>query len=139
MRLRDVFREDPRMLVLVEATLTRLGLAEEAAMPRTDEAHKVNGAVVACDKGLVECAVESPGALRVVVHAWRDVSAPLLTATTEVELETLLERVHVRLTRPPIDLGTADFDLGTVEWQMASTDAAVEFWSACLERAGAAS
>ncbi len=53
MRLREALKNDGAALGLAEATLTRLGLTDEAAVAMTDESHVLTGAVAACDKGLV--------------------------------------------------------------------------------------
>jgi hypothetical protein len=136
MRLGEALKDYAHTHVLAEATLTRLGLTDEAAMITTDEDHNLTGVVVACHKGLVVFTVGSTQTLRASVHAWRDVSPPELTATTEEKLEALVMSVQVRMTHPQLALGTAEFDLGTVEWQMDSTEAAIDFWKACSEHAG---
>jgi len=70
------------------------------------------------------------------VQAWRDVSSPELTATTEEKLDATVMRVLVRLTRPPLEIGTLPFELGTVDWAIGSTAIAVDFWRACVGHAG---
>jgi hypothetical protein len=136
MRLRNALKDFSATHGLAEATLAGLGLTDEAAVAITDEGHTLTGAVVACDKGLVVLTVVGPRTLRAAVHAWRDVSPPELTATTEEELEATLLKVEVRMARPPIEIGTVPFDLGAVEWMMGSTAAAVDFWKVCVEHAG---
>ncbi len=139
MRLREALKDDSVTHGLAEATLTRLGLIDEAAVAMTDESHAITGAVVACDKGLVVFTVVGGRTLRTAVHAWRDVSPPQLTATTEEELEATVLKVEVHIARPPIEIGTVPFDLGEVERMIGSTTAAVDFWKACVEHAGVAS
>ncbi len=136
MRLREALKNDGATQGLAEATLARLGLTDEAAVAMTDERHALTGAVAACDKGLVVFTLVGGRTLRTAVHAWRDVSAPELTATTEEELEATVLKVAVHLARPPIEIGTVPFDLGAVEWMVGSTTAAVDFWKACVEHAG---
>ena len=136
MRLREALKDYATTHVLAEATLTRLGLTDEAAMITTDEAHNLSGAVVACHKGLVVFTVDAPQRLQASVHAWRDVSPPELTATTEEKMETMLLTVHVRLAHPPIEISTVPFALGAVELMMGSTAAAVDFWHACVAHTG---
>jgi hypothetical protein len=139
MRLREALKNDGAALGLAEATLTRLGLTDEAAVITTDETHNLSGAVVACHKGLVVFTIDTAQRLQASVHAWRDVSPPELTATTEEKMETLLLTVHVRLARPPIEIGTVPFALGAVvESMMGSTAAAVDFWHACVAHTGVA-
>jgi len=135
MRLGEVLKESHTTHLLAEATLARLGLTDEAAMIATDEGHKLSGVAVACDKGLVVFTLEGAARLRASVRPWRDFPPPALTAITEEKLETTLMTVHVLMTRPQADLGTAEFDLGNVAWQMDSTEAAIEFWKACWEHA----
>ena len=132
MRLREAFSEDGGTLMLAEATLARLGLDEEATVPRITADGRVTGAVVACDHGLVEFSLEPDGALGTTVHAWRDVAPPTLTARTLVELQVVALWVRVRLPTLSLEVGSAPFELGQVDWQMASTPAAIEFWEACV-------
>jgi len=80
--------------------------------------------------------VEGPRSLHASVYAWRDVSPPELTATMEEKLEATVMRVLVRLTRPPIEIGTLPFELGTADWAIGSTESAVDFWRACVGHAG---
>ena len=87
-------------------------------------------------KGLVVFTVDAPQRLQASVHAWRDVSPPELTATTEEKMETMLLTVHVRLAHPPIEIGTIPFDLGAVELMAGSTAAAVDFWHSCVAHTG---
>ncbi|MGO9178519.1 MAG: hypothetical protein ACLQBX_00675 [Candidatus Limnocylindrales bacterium] len=136
MRLREALKNDGAALGLAEATLTRLGLTDEAAVAMTDESHVLTGAVAACDKGLVVFTLVGGRTLGTAVHAWRDVSPPALTATTEEKLEATLLKVDVHIARPPIEIGTVPFDLGAVDWMIGSTPAAVDFWKACVEHAG---
>jgi hypothetical protein len=138
MRLREALKDYRATYVLAEATLARMRLTDEAAVATTDANHAITGAVVACDKGLVVFTVDGPGSLQASVHAWRDVSPPELTATTEEKLEATVMMVQVRLKRPPIKIGTLPFDLGVVEWAISSTATAVDFWRACVEHAGEA-
>jgi hypothetical protein len=136
MRLREALKNDGSAQGLAEATLTRLGLTDEAAVAMTDERHALTGAVVACDKGLVVFTLGGERTLHTTVHAWCDVTAPELTATTEEELEATVLKVEVHLARPPIKIGTVPFDLGAVDWMVGSTTAAVDFWKACVDHAG---
>ena len=138
MRLREALKDYRATYVLAEATLARMRLTDEAAVATTDANHAITGAVVACDKGLVVFTVDGPQSLQASVHAWRDVSPPELTATTEEELEATVMKVEVRIERPPIEIGTLPFDLGVVERMMGSTTAAVDFWKACVEHVGEA-
>jgi hypothetical protein len=59
MRLGEALKDYAHTHVLAEATLTRLGLTDEAAMITTDEGHNLTGVVVACHKGLVVFTVSS--------------------------------------------------------------------------------
>lgn len=135
MRLTEALKDDHATYVFAEATLARLGLTDEAAMIATDRDHRLCEIAVACDKALVVFSLEGAGRLGASVRSWHDVSPPILTALTEEKLETILMKVNLLMTRPPLDIGTAEFRLGNVEWRMDSTDAVIEFWRVCAEHA----
>jgi hypothetical protein len=137
MQLRQAFKEHREMLVLGEATLTRLGLTEEASMPLFDDRHEITGAVVACDRALVVFSIGADRKLEGSVHPWHNVSSPELVTTTTERSETILMDFSLRFARPALQLGTPAFDLGTIEWQMDSRQAVIDLWLVCLKQAGA--
>ncbi len=136
MRLHEALKHDDRTRQLAGAMLDRLGMTDEAAMVMSDDGGALNGAVVACDRGLVVFTLAGTPRIQADVYAWRDVVPPQLTVTTEVELGTALMALRVRLRHPAVDVGTGPFDVGTIEWQIDSRGAALAFWHACAQRAG---